>query len=59
MIHLPNHTITLKHLLIKEEKQIGIKFYPNKIIQAVIKGLPEIAIAELANSLTLAVQQVA
>lgn len=43
MIHLPNHTITLKHLLIKEEKQIGIKFYPNKIIQAVIKGLPEIA----------------
>ena len=38
-----NKTITLKHLLIKEEKQIGIKFYPNKIIQTIIKGLPDIA----------------
>jgi len=43
MIQQPNHTITLKHLLIKNEKQIGIKFYPNKVIQSVIKGLPEIA----------------
>ncbi len=38
----PTQTITLKHLLIKEEKQIGIKFYPHKMIQTVIKGLPEI-----------------
>ncbi|MBL4669311.1 MAG: tyrosine-type recombinase/integrase [Flavobacteriales bacterium] len=36
-------TITLKHLLIKEEKKIGIKFYPNKMIQTVIKGLPRVA----------------
>ena len=35
-------TITLKHLLIKEEKQIGIKFYPNKMIQTVIKGFPDV-----------------
>jgi len=36
-------TITLKHLLIKKQKQIGIKFYPNKMIQTVIKGLPKVA----------------
>ena len=34
--------ITLKHLLINSEKQIGIKFYPDKMLQTVIKGLPEI-----------------
>ena len=28
--------INLKHLIIKEKKQIGIKFYPDKIIQALI-----------------------
>jgi len=32
--------ITLKHLLINEEKQIGILFYPDKVIQALIKELP-------------------
>ena len=38
-----NHrVVTLKHLLIKDEKQIGMKFYPNKIVQTVIKGLPNI-----------------
>ncbi len=42
MIHQPNLTITLKHLLIKDEKQIGLKFYPNKMIQTIIKGLPEV-----------------
>jgi len=35
-------TITLKHLLIKEQKKIGMKFYPNKMIQTVIKGLPKV-----------------
>lgn len=34
--------ISLKHLLIGSEKQIGIKFYPNKVIQALIKGLPNV-----------------
>ncbi|MCF6350547.1 MAG: site-specific integrase [Flavobacteriaceae bacterium] len=32
-------SITLKHLLIKNEKKIGIQFYPNKIIQLLIKNL--------------------
>ena len=32
--------VTLKHLLIKQEKKIGLKFYPDKVIQTVIKGLP-------------------
>lgn len=34
--------ITLKHLLINNEKQIGIKFNPNKMVQTIIKGLPEV-----------------
>lgn len=33
--------ITLKHLLIKGEKQIGLKFYPDKMIQTIVKGLPD------------------
>ncbi len=32
--------ITLKHLLINDQKQIGILFYPDKVIQALIKELP-------------------
>lgn len=32
--------ITLYHLFIKNQKQIGLKFYPDKIIQTIIKGLP-------------------
>ncbi|MEO6901604.1 MAG: phage integrase N-terminal SAM-like domain-containing protein, partial [Bacteroidia bacterium] len=35
-------TITLKHLLINNEKQIGLKFYPDKLVQTVIKGLPNV-----------------
>lgn len=31
--------ITLYHLFIHNNKQIGIQFYPNKIIQALVKGL--------------------
>jgi len=31
--------VTLKHLLINEKKQIGIKFYPDKVIQIIIKNL--------------------
>ena len=37
-----NKNITLKHLLINNERQIGIKFYPDKFIQTVIKGLPNV-----------------
>ncbi len=32
--------ITLKHLLISNQKMIGIQFYPDKVIQALIKELP-------------------
>ena len=32
--------ISLKHLLINQQKCIGIQFYPDKVIQALIKGLP-------------------
>lgn len=34
--------INLKHLVIDNQKQIGLQFYPNKIIQALIKELPQI-----------------
>lgn len=37
-----NKNITLKHLYINNEKQIGIKFYPNKLVQTVVKGLPNV-----------------
>jgi integrase/recombinase XerD len=39
--HKQLQSVTLKHLLINGIKQIGIKFYPNKLIQTVIKGLPD------------------
>ena len=32
--------ITLKHLLINQQKCIGLQFYPDKVIQALIKELP-------------------
>ncbi len=34
--------ITLKHLLIDGTKMIALKFYPNKVIQALVKELPDI-----------------
>ncbi len=34
--------ITLRHYVIKDEKCIGILFYPNKVIQALIKQLPSV-----------------
>ena len=37
----PTKNITLKHLLIDSKKQIGIQFYPDKVIQAIIKQLPD------------------
>lgn len=33
--------ITLKHLLINNKRCIGLQFYPNKVIQALVKELPE------------------
>jgi len=37
-----NKSITLKNLLINEEKQIGIQFHPDKIVHALLKELPDI-----------------
>ena len=34
--------ISIKHLLINGQKMIGMKFYPDKVIQALIKTLPGI-----------------
>lgn len=35
-----NKIITLRHLVIDKENMIGLKFYPDKVIQALIKELP-------------------
>jgi site-specific recombinase XerD len=37
-----NKSITLKNLLINEQKQIGIQFQPDKVVQALLKELPNI-----------------
>jgi integrase/recombinase XerD len=37
----PTKNITLKHLLIDGKKQIGLQFYPDKVLQAMIKQLPD------------------
>ena len=34
--------INLRHLVIRDKKQIGIKFYPDKVVQALIKTLPNV-----------------
>lgn len=34
--------ISLKHLLINNQKMIGMKFYPDKVIQALVKTIPGI-----------------
>jgi len=36
------NSITLKHLLIDKQKMIGLKFYPDKVVQALVKDLPGI-----------------
>jgi integrase/recombinase XerD len=35
-------SITLKHLLIAEQKYIGLQFHPDKVVQALLKELPNI-----------------
>ena len=39
MLH---RNITLKHLLIKQQRCIGLKFYPDSTVQNLIKSLPDI-----------------
>ena len=43
------HKITLKHLLIRGEKKIGLQFYPNKVLNALVKGLPNIKFSKQFN----------
>ena len=40
MDYSPRLQITLKHLLLENKRMIGLKFYPNKVIQSLIKELP-------------------
>ncbi len=42
-------SITLYHLMIKDQKMIGIKFFPDKLIQGLIKGLPDPKWSKLYN----------
>ncbi|KAB1069305.1 tyrosine-type recombinase/integrase [Tamlana haliotis] len=35
-------SITLKHLLIKDKKQIGLQFFSDKIIEAMVRELPDV-----------------
>lgn len=46
MINQQYKSITLKNLLIKEVKQIGIQFHPDKVIQALLKEIPDIKWSE-------------
>jgi len=46
-------TIILKHLFINENKQIGIYFHPDKVIQALIKQLPNVKWSNEYNSVYL------
>ena len=41
--------ITLKHLFIRGEKKIGLQFYPNKVLNALVKGLPEVKFSKQFN----------
>ena len=43
--------ITLKHMYIKDQKMIGIKFYPDKVLQALIKQLPNVKWSEIYGML--------
>lgn len=42
MNHKFNYKISIKHLMIEGKKQIGLQFYPNKVLNALVKGLPDI-----------------
>jgi integrase/recombinase XerD len=41
--------VTLKHLFINGEKKIGLQFYPNKVLNALVKGLPEVKFSKQFN----------
>lgn len=37
-----HRVVVLKHLIIKNERQIGLQFKPDKLVQNIIKGLPNV-----------------
>jgi integrase/recombinase XerD len=41
-----NKSVTLKHLLIDNDKKIGLQFYPNLVIQNILKTIPELEYSE-------------
>ena len=45
--------ITLKHLLIDGQKMIGLQFYPDKVIQALVKELPKVGWSSQYNMVCL------
>ena len=49
-----NKHITLKHLFINQERQIGLQFYPDKVIQALVKELPNPKWSEKFNMVYVA-----
>ncbi|WP_348637352.1 hypothetical protein [Aquimarina sp. 2201CG14-23] len=53
MKHINKH-ITLKHILINQQKMIGLQFYPDKVIQALIKELPNPRWSTLFNMVYIA-----
>ena len=49
-----NHKqITLKHLYINNQKMIGLKFYPDKVIQALVKELPNVGWSKTYHMVTI------
>ncbi|MBN8702177.1 MAG: tyrosine-type recombinase/integrase [Bacteroidetes bacterium] len=46
---MPEKSITLKNLFIDQKKCVGLQFYPDKIIQALVKELPSLRYSEEFN----------
>ena len=46
--------ITLKHLLIDGKKKIGLQYYPSKVINALVKQLPNTKWSEKYSMVYLA-----
>ena len=44
--------IALKHIMVDQQKMVGLKFYPDKVIHALIKQIPEV---KWDNNMNLAV----
>ena len=45
--------ITLKHLLINDRKMVGLHFYPDKVVNALVKQLPQVGWSETYRMVVL------